>query len=86
MNAADAAAMLDDLIAFGHAAFAIPILTDPGQRVTTAKAAVAKAETCGAKLLFVFDNVVDFTMVQPFVPDPECIDVILTWKTGGFPG
>ena len=87
VNAAEAAAMLDDLIAFGHAAFNLPIPTDPGQRATTAKAAVAKAETCGARLLFVFDNIDDFKMVQPFVPDPECIDVIVTtWKTGGFPG
>jgi hypothetical protein len=48
VNAAEAAAMLDDLIAFGHAAFGMAIPSEPGQRAACAKAVVAKAASCGA--------------------------------------
>ncbi len=83
--ASDASSLMQSLAAFGKSAFDMDI----PQAITPAHAeAVLHAiGTCGARLLFVYDNVDDYTAIKPFFPKGEHIDLIVTTRlTTDVPG
>jgi len=83
--AQDRVGMFDALAGFGHSAFDL----QPPTPVTEAhiRAVLDKIAACAARLLFVFDNVDDYKMVAPWLPQGPKIHVILTTRiTAEFEG
>ena len=76
---------MESLAAFGATAFDMPVpqaITPPH-----AEAVLQRIATCGARLLFVYDNVDDYQAIRYLLPQCERVDLIVTTRlSADFPG